>query len=688
MSGQASSRRNPFPPGGRAFFLALAGFCHAQLANLPEEFRGVPNSSTLDSLVPAHLVEEWRTEWVLRLEQRRDLAWRDAPPVSPRSKAYLSKVLETVLSSRPELRGKINVNLVSLPWVNAFITTDGTIFVNTGIMARLQDESQLAMVLAHEASHFVLHHPVAQWVEAKKTERGENRRAGTRVSRWRLDTAAVRLRRSRQHEMQADSLGYQLLAATAYRRSGIDSLMLILDGSDHAMGLRPWTRDAIPSIARLPLPDSVWLPIDRTRSGEDSCALNDSTRTHPAIPMRRKAFARWIGADQGGRRYLVDSAAFQELRKQARCALPDQLLARDQPAAALFEAWSSAKETPNDPSLRRTMCRGLTELAMDASGSRRDASGSRSILSYGAYQTLEHFLSKIDGLELATLATLENRRLVRDKMATPKDSALERQLWHSIAAGWPLQSRWIKDSTSRVPRVLREKTTHLRRIRTAMAPLPVGDWTIPDAFLGDRPIDKLRLVVVPPRWGSAPAWTKIGSRSDAVSSFGNELSRSLTKRNWPHATIDPTGWTGDSAKALEATASLWQWIRNRLDHRGAERWRPRLPELRTSLERWQADALLVVGFDDAAEFDPQRPIRSLAASLGMASSADGGTDAPNLAAAWFDATTGEGRLCYSTVRAEPTSAQLAEKLDALVADLSKPGTSANCVTGEKLSRFD
>ncbi|MFO1320506.1 MAG: M48 family metalloprotease [Burkholderiales bacterium] len=58
----------------------------------------------------------------------------------------------------PEFRGRLRIRLLKSPQLNAFATADGGVFVNIGLLARFQNEAQLAAVLAHEGTHFTHRH--------------------------------------------------------------------------------------------------------------------------------------------------------------------------------------------------------------------------------------------------------------------------------------------------------------------------------------------------------------------------------------------------------------------------------------------------------------------------------------------------------------------------------------------------
>lgn len=73
----------------------------------------------------------------------------------PALTAYLQRIMDRLY---PEWAGTIRVSLVDDPSLNAFALPNGSIYFHVGLLARLENEAQLATVLAHEGAHFVLRH--------------------------------------------------------------------------------------------------------------------------------------------------------------------------------------------------------------------------------------------------------------------------------------------------------------------------------------------------------------------------------------------------------------------------------------------------------------------------------------------------------------------------------------------------
>lgn len=74
---------------------------------------------------------------------------------SPALETYLQSVMDKLY---PEFIGHIKVHVVNSPVLNAFAIPNGHIYMHTGLLARFDNEAQLATVLAHEGAHFVYRH--------------------------------------------------------------------------------------------------------------------------------------------------------------------------------------------------------------------------------------------------------------------------------------------------------------------------------------------------------------------------------------------------------------------------------------------------------------------------------------------------------------------------------------------------
>ncbi|NTV94851.1 MAG: M48 family metalloprotease [Thiobacillus sp.] len=82
--------------------------------------------------------------------------------------AGLSAYLQTVMDRLyPEFAGTFRVRLATDSGLNAFALPQGAVFVNMGLLARLENEAQLATILAHEGTHFTHRHGYQNMQNAK-----------------------------------------------------------------------------------------------------------------------------------------------------------------------------------------------------------------------------------------------------------------------------------------------------------------------------------------------------------------------------------------------------------------------------------------------------------------------------------------------------------------------------------------
>jgi predicted Zn-dependent protease len=128
--------------------------------------------------------------------------------------AYLQGVMDRLY---PEFDGRVRIRALDSSHLNAFALPNGSVYINTGLLARLQNEAQLATVLAHEGAHFVHRHSFQQIEHAKNTATLALIISMAGVP---LVGNAVALSSmsgySREHETEADNIGYQKLVAAGY----------------------------------------------------------------------------------------------------------------------------------------------------------------------------------------------------------------------------------------------------------------------------------------------------------------------------------------------------------------------------------------------------------------------------------------------------------------------------------------
>ena len=143
------------------------------------------------------------------------------------------------------------------PSPNAFAMPNGHIYVHTGMIARMEDFSQLAALLAHEINHVAGHHGIIQYRITAK-------RVLVDIFSGGLGSLLGQLRFSRELEQEADNRAPLLMLDSPYDPHAMPELLDLL--ADDFEGLRPriatmWTTHPDPDeragtsrsmVARLP----------------------------------------------------------------------------------------------------------------------------------------------------------------------------------------------------------------------------------------------------------------------------------------------------------------------------------------------------------------------------------------------------------------------------------------------------
>jgi predicted Zn-dependent protease len=99
--------------------------------------------------------------------QKRVKAYDD-----PLLEAYLARIVERLTSA--DVRGSgapaFSITVLRDPTLNAFAMPNGRIYVHTGLLARLDNEAQLAMILGHEITHVTKRHALRSALYAQNPQ--------------------------------------------------------------------------------------------------------------------------------------------------------------------------------------------------------------------------------------------------------------------------------------------------------------------------------------------------------------------------------------------------------------------------------------------------------------------------------------------------------------------------------------
>jgi predicted Zn-dependent protease len=92
----------------------------------------------------------------------------------PSLEQYLERVAVSVVPAAVRASGALALRVVVLsdPTLSAFAMPNGTVYVHTGLLARLENEAQLAVILGHELAHVTNRHALTLAPERRATRIG------------------------------------------------------------------------------------------------------------------------------------------------------------------------------------------------------------------------------------------------------------------------------------------------------------------------------------------------------------------------------------------------------------------------------------------------------------------------------------------------------------------------------------
>lgn len=145
---------------------------------------------------------------------------------------YIEKVAQTLLKNDPQLKEQLTFFTLKSNLVNAISTHQGYIFVTTGLLSHLHNESELAFVLAHEIAHFTKKHSLS-------SAKLQNRLFDEKNDDDFEDRVKTVYQYSRENEMEADELGMKLYLSAGYGFDfGLDALALLEHADEHFVSIQ------------------------------------------------------------------------------------------------------------------------------------------------------------------------------------------------------------------------------------------------------------------------------------------------------------------------------------------------------------------------------------------------------------------------------------------------------------------
>ncbi|HEY5746568.1 MAG TPA: M48 family metallopeptidase [Chryseolinea sp.] len=194
------------------------------------------------------------------------------------------------------------VLIAKLPSSNATCMGEGTFLLTTGLLGRIENESQLAFTLAHEIAHYELGHiqesieKMARGKYERKVKQGMTK-VLTSDNADESDVDSVRkivydmTRFGRVHEREADSLGLIIARQAGYNTGESIAMLSVLDSLDYTKHKLGYALFDEFQFTKYPFQERWLKPRLSLYSNRRDNVLffsRDSLRTHPDITQRQQ----------------------------------------------------------------------------------------------------------------------------------------------------------------------------------------------------------------------------------------------------------------------------------------------------------------------------------------------------------------------------------------------------------------
>lgn len=138
--------------------------------------------------------------------------------------SYINKVADEILKDDPQLRAKLRFYVVKSVSSNAFTTQRGAIFVTMGMVARIENEAQLAFILCHEIAHFKEGHVLKSYVHQSVIQEEQGKGKGRYKKANNLEQIIQQSEYSQENERKADAIGLELYLESSYSTAAVPSV--------------------------------------------------------------------------------------------------------------------------------------------------------------------------------------------------------------------------------------------------------------------------------------------------------------------------------------------------------------------------------------------------------------------------------------------------------------------------------
>lgn len=262
---------------------------------------------------------------------------------------HVKSVAKRLLANHPQ-GNEIKIFITRNTGLSATAWEDGTLFISVGLLSRLENDDQLAFVIAHEFSHFLEGHPFYQYVEKMKVKSVQKRT---------LDKLRTRLAYSKSHEFEADAKALQIMKTSPFDgREGRKVIQLLL-GTNQIHSLDP---------SRLNSKAFDFTNVKKCFGYESKTFMlsdrNSEVPDHFPLLYLQQREDQLFQALPGGESLAEPSEAFLGIRDIAHFELVENLFNESNFVRSIYESLILQKKYPLNVYLRSKIAESLYNISL------------------------------------------------------------------------------------------------------------------------------------------------------------------------------------------------------------------------------------------------------------------------------------------------------------------------------------
>lgn len=315
---------------------------------------------------------------------------------------YINKIADEIFKYNPKLnRNDFRIYAYKSPIVNAFAFNDGLVLINLGMIAQLENEAQLALILCHEFTHVVNNDAIESFLSSKEIDNGSGIYKNISFD----DKMLYKSKYSQELESIADMQGLGYFKKTKYSLKPINGVFDVLKYS-----YLPF--DDIPFDTTYFEKGTYVFPTDYTLKEINPISLDglvedeedDVLKTHPGLEERREAILEEISIvelkDNSKKVYLSGTEEeFKQVRNISRFEMTRMYLLYGYYSMSFYSAYLLEKQGFEDNLfLDKQKAMALGQMARNVNnGSRASKSRLREIKEemQGESQQVYYFLNTL-----------------------------------------------------------------------------------------------------------------------------------------------------------------------------------------------------------------------------------------------------------------------------------------------------